>query len=61
MVPMSAQGRSMRDITSPLRIGEDYVRDVIHALNERGFDAPTPEWSGDDRRRSVNRYASASA
>jgi transposase len=29
-----------------MRVGADYVRDVIHALNERGFDALDPEWSG---------------
>ncbi|MGW7671385.1 IS630 family transposase, partial [Streptomyces sp. NPDC054775] len=25
---------------------EDYVREVIHAFNERGFDALDPKWSG---------------
>jgi hypothetical protein len=38
VVLMSAQGQSVRDITSLLQVGEDYVRDVIHAFNERGFD-----------------------
>jgi transposase len=61
VVLMSAQGQSVRDITSLLRVGEDYVRDVIHAFNERGFDAMDPKWSGDARRRSVTRCASASA
>ncbi|REK87629.1 helix-turn-helix domain-containing protein [Streptomyces inhibens] len=50
---MSAQGQPVKDITSLMRVGEDYVRDVIHAFNERGFDALDPKWSGgrpqDDR------------
>ncbi|WP_220214487.1 helix-turn-helix domain-containing protein [Streptomyces shenzhenensis] len=29
-----------------LQVGDDYVRDVIHAFNERGFDALDPKWSG---------------
>ncbi|CAG6392166.1 helix-turn-helix domain-containing protein [Streptomyces cocklensis] len=29
-----------------LHVSEDYVRDVIHAFNERGFDALDPKWSG---------------
>ncbi|MFD7594605.1 IS630 family transposase [Kitasatospora sp. NPDC059812] len=46
VVLMSTQGQSVRDITSLLRVGEDYVRDVIHAFDERGFDALDPKWSG---------------
>ena len=46
VVLMSAQRQSVQDITSLLRVGEDYVRDVIHAFNERGFDALDPKWSG---------------
>lgn len=53
VVLMSAQGQPVGDITSLLQVGEDYVRDVIHAFNERGFDALDPKWSGgaaeDDR------------
>ncbi|MGW1404430.1 hypothetical protein ACWCRF_38845 [Streptomyces sp. NPDC002405] len=30
-VLMSAQGQTVKDITSLMRVGEDYVRDVIHA------------------------------
>ncbi|HEY9474651.1 MAG TPA: helix-turn-helix domain-containing protein, partial [Mycobacteriales bacterium] len=30
VVLMSAQGQAVRDITSLLQVGEDYVRDVIH-------------------------------
>ena len=43
---MSGQGQTVRDITSLLQVSEDYVRDVIHAFNERGFDALDPKWSG---------------
>lgn len=46
VVMMSGQGRSAPDITSLMQVGEDYVRDVIHAFNERGFDALDPKWSG---------------
>ncbi|MER6500690.1 helix-turn-helix domain-containing protein [Streptomyces sp. NPDC001455] len=47
VVLMSAQGQTVKDITSLMQVGEDYVRDVIHAFNERGFDALDPKWSGD--------------
>jgi transposase len=46
VVLMSGQGQAVRDITSLMQVGEDYVRDVIHAFNERGFDALDPKWSG---------------
>ena len=46
VVMMSGQGQAVRDITSLLQVSEDYVRDVIHAFNERGFDALDPKWSG---------------
>lgn len=36
VVLMSGQGQAMRDITSLLQVSADYVRDVIHAFNERG-------------------------
>ncbi|SFE62921.1 Homeodomain-like domain-containing protein, partial [Actinopolyspora alba] len=39
VVLMSAQGQSVPDITSLMQVSDDYVRDVIHAFNERGFDA----------------------
>ena len=39
VVMMSGQGQTVRDITALLKVSEDYVRDVIHAFNERGFDA----------------------
>jgi transposase len=51
VVMMSGQGQTVRDITSLLQVGEDYVRDVIHAFNERGFDALDPKWSGGRRRK----------
>ncbi|MFI9433275.1 helix-turn-helix domain-containing protein [Streptosporangium sp. NPDC052375] len=43
---MSGQGRSVPDSTSLMRVGDDYVRDVIHAFNERGFAALDPKWGG---------------
>ncbi|MFF6877366.1 helix-turn-helix domain-containing protein, partial [Streptomyces sp. NPDC012474] len=43
---MAAQGQTVKDITKLIQVGEDYVRDVIHAFNERGFDALDPKWSG---------------
>jgi len=46
VVLMSGQGQAVRDITSLMQVGEDYVRDVIHAFNERGFAALDPKWSG---------------
>ncbi|MFE4337479.1 transposase, partial [Streptomyces sp. NPDC056831] len=46
VVMMSAQGQAVRDIVSLMQVSEDYVRDVIHAFNERGFDALDPKWSG---------------
>ncbi|MER6607935.1 helix-turn-helix domain-containing protein [Streptomyces sp. NPDC000927] len=49
VVLMSAQGQTVKDITSLMQVGEDYVRDVIHAFNERGFDALDPKWSGGRR------------
>lgn len=46
VVMMSAQGQSVSDITSLMQVSADYVRDVIHAFNDRGFDALDPKWSG---------------
>ncbi|MBB4908863.1 IS630 family transposase [Actinophytocola algeriensis] len=46
VVMMSGQGQTVRDITSLLQVSAEYVRDVIHAFNERGFDALDPKWSG---------------
>ncbi|GAA1291880.1 hypothetical protein GCM10009579_66280 [Streptomyces javensis] len=46
VVMMSAQGQSVPDITSLMQVSADYVRDVIHAFNERGFEALDPKWSG---------------
>jgi hypothetical protein len=53
VVMMSGQGQTVRDITSLLQVSEDYVRDVIHAFDERGFDALDPKPSGDVDGRSV--------
>lgn len=60
VVLMSAQGHSVKGITTLMQVGGDYVRDVIRAFNERGFDALDPKWSGDARSRSVTRCASTS-
>ncbi|GGY10874.1 helix-turn-helix domain-containing protein [Streptomyces anandii] len=46
VVLMSAQGQTVKDIISLMQVGEDCVRDVIHAFNERGFDALDSKWSG---------------
>ncbi|MFE5402993.1 transposase [Streptomyces sp. NPDC056580] len=46
VVLMSAQGQTVKDITTLMQVGEEYVRDVIHAAKERGFDALDPKWSG---------------
>ena len=46
VVMMSGQGQTVLDITSLLQVSDDYVRDVIHAFNERGFDALDPKRSG---------------
>jgi transposase len=46
VVMMSAQGQSAPDICSLMQVSADYVRGVIHAFNERGFDALDPKWSG---------------
>ncbi|MFD0782706.1 helix-turn-helix domain-containing protein [Micromonospora azadirachtae] len=43
VVLMSAQGQPAPDIAHLLTVTEDYVRDVIHAFNERGFDALDPK------------------
>ncbi|MFD7648383.1 hypothetical protein ACFV5M_12105 [Streptomyces albidoflavus] len=43
MVLMSAQGGTVKDIPTLMQVGGDYVRDVIHAFNERGFDALDPK------------------
>lgn len=44
VVLMSAQHR-VKSITSLMQVSEDYVRDVIHAFNELGFEALDPKWS----------------
>jgi transposase len=55
VVMMSGQGQTVRDITSLLQVSEDYVRDVMHAFNERGFDALDPKWSGGSRKKIGDR------
>ena len=46
VVLMSGQGQPAPDIAHLLKATEDYVRNVIHAFNHRGFDALDPKWSG---------------
>ena len=46
VVLMSGQGQCVSDIVGLLHVDEGYVRDVIHAFNERGFEALDPKWSG---------------
>lgn len=46
VVLMSAQGQATRNITHLMQVSDDYVRDVVHAFNERGFAALDPKWSG---------------
>ena len=46
IVLASAQGQPARDIATLIHGSDDYVREVIHAFNERGFDALDPKWSG---------------
>jgi transposase len=51
VVLMSGQGRCVRDIVSLMQVSEDYMCDVIHAFNERGFDALDPKPSGGRRKK----------
>src|SRR3954454_3914095 len=46
VVLMSGQGQAVRDITSLMQVSEDYARDVLPALNQRGVAALDPKWSG---------------
>jgi transposase len=46
VVLMSAQGQSAPDIAHLLDCSPEYVRTVIHAVNESGFAALDPKWSG---------------
>jgi transposase len=56
VVMMSAQGQPVADITSLMLVSADYVRDVVHAFNERGFAALDPKWSG-GRRPTISEQA----
>jgi transposase len=61
VVLMSGQGQPVPDIAYSLKATEDYVRDVIHAFNERGSTHWTQNGEGAHRTRSVNRPATGSA
>jgi transposase len=54
VVLMSAQGQPAADIAHLMKVSSDYVRAVIHAFNERGFDALDPKWGGGPPRRIGN-------
>jgi transposase len=43
VVLMSAQGQPAPDIAHLMKVTEDYVRDVIHAFNERGVRRARPK------------------
>ncbi|MFF4415682.1 helix-turn-helix domain-containing protein [Streptosporangium sp. NPDC001559] len=43
VVLMSAQGQPASAIKALMQVGDDYVRQVMHAFNERGFDALDPK------------------
>ncbi len=53
VVLMSGQGQPAPDIAYLLKATEDYVRDVIHAFNERGSTRWTQNGAGAHRTRSV--------
>lgn len=55
VVLMSAQGQSAPDIAHLHKVTDDYVRGVIHAFNDRGFEALDQNGTGAHRTRSVNR------
>ncbi|HVM00118.1 MAG TPA: IS630 family transposase [Egibacteraceae bacterium] len=64
IVQMSTQGRSVPDITALTAFSDRYVREVIHAFNDKGFAALDPKWSGgrppkidDATRRAIRRVA----
>jgi transposase len=46
VVLASMQGRPAADIAVMFAATDGYVREVIHALNEHGFAALDPKWSG---------------
>ncbi len=56
VVLMSAQAQPAPDIAHLLKATDDYVRDVIHAFNDRGFDALDPNETGAHRTASPRPY-----
>ena len=46
VVLASAQGQPVPAIAALMQVSQRYVREVIGAFNERGFDALDPKWSG---------------
>ncbi|MEV0856566.1 helix-turn-helix domain-containing protein [Nocardia fluminea] len=47
VVMASAQRQPVPLIAKLMQVSEDYVREVIHAFNEKGFAALDPKWSGE--------------
>ena len=56
VVLMSAQGQAVPDIAHLLDCSQEYVRGVIHAFNDIGFQALDPKWSG-GRPRTISEHA----
>ena len=56
VVLMSAQGQSVPDIAHLLDCSQEYVRGVIHAFNDIGFQALDQKWSG-GRPRTISEQA----
>ncbi|MET7519430.1 hypothetical protein ABZS88_39650 [Streptomyces sp. NPDC005480] len=40
---MSAQGQTVKDMTTLKQVGEDHVRDVIHTSDEQEWEALAPK------------------
>ncbi|WP_232330634.1 helix-turn-helix domain-containing protein [Nocardia fusca] len=45
VVMASAQRQPVPLIAKLMQVSEDYVREVIHAFNEKGFAALDPKWT----------------
>ncbi len=45
IVQMSVQGRSVTSIAELTAFSQRYIREVIHAFNQHGFDALDPKWA----------------
>ncbi len=61
IVQMSAQGRSVATIAELTAFSQRYIREVIHAFNEQGFEALDPNGAGVGPRRSMTAPGGRSA